>query len=59
LEEKAGPDPLGFFTNPQVIWYAFTNHYLSWASHAIFLSMMSYQEFLLDLKVKIFSILSR
>jgi len=38
-------NPLGFLANSQHqrIWCAFTNYRLSWASHAIPLSMMSYR----------------
>ena len=50
------PSPLNFLANPsyQHIWYALTNNSLSWASHAIPLSMMSYRELMLDLKDNIF-----
>jgi len=37
-----------------IIWYAFTNYRLSWASHDIPLSMMSSRELMLDLNANIF-----
>ena len=50
------PSPLGFLANLsyQQIWYAFINYHLSWAIHAIPLSMMSCRELMLDLKANIF-----
>ena len=53
---QMGSGPLGFLANLncQQIWYAFINYRLSWARLAILLSMVSYREFLLDLKVNIF-----
>ena len=50
------PSPLGFLANPQLSMdlICLYNYHLSWASHAIPLSMMSYRGLMLDLKVNIF-----
>jgi len=44
-----GTCPLGFLANPQLS----TDYRLSWASHAIPLSMMSYRGLVLGLKANI------
>ena len=51
-----GLGPLGFLATPQLSTdlICLTNYHLSWTSHAIPLSMMSYQRFMLDLKANIF-----
>ena len=56
-----GSGPIGFLANHQLSsdLVSFTNYCLSWASHAIPLSMVSNREFLLDLKANIFLYLSR
>ena len=51
---KVGPGPLKILANPQLFWCAFTNYRLSWANHAIPLSMMSGQEFFVGLKSQYF-----
>ena len=52
LKNQMGPGPLGFLANPQLLTDLcnFINYHLSWASHAIPLSMMSYQGFYIGLK---------
>jgi len=53
-----GSGPLEFLANPQLstglVWQAFTNYSLSWASHAIPLSMMSCQGLFVGLKSQLF-----
>ena len=51
-----GQSPLGFLANPQLSMdlVCLTNYCLSWASHAIPLSIMSCRRHMLDLKANIF-----